>query len=203
VRFVFAKRYRRSGLPSPYVAGAALATTLFAFPARADDHDIAAPIEPERHAAAAYGTSGLALLAGIGVQHGIFGGSIAYYVHIEGTAWNLAPFVSLGSFPYQDSGSSLVTATGLAVAYGRRHRLIADVGIGAVIEERLYLHVRAVDHRALYGVETGLGYEYMAASGFTFRVLPLGIAYPIDPRTPSQGRVAGYSPALAIGWKLW
>ncbi len=186
-------------------AGLAALTATMSAPLRAAAQE---SNDPPRHASAvearaSYDTSGLALLGGLGTQYGSAGFTAEYYLPIGPWPLHVAPFASLGRWVIAGTNGAFAPAGGVALAFGHRHRIYADVSFGPMRSQTLQLHGTVVDARLLYGLETGIGWEYMAASGFTLRILPLGLAVGLDPRLPAGGHTAYYAPAAAIGWKLW
>ena len=124
-------------------------------------------------------TSGPALGLGAGYQTPVFGGQLMYYLRPGERPISFAPYVGVGWWPGEEERDDVVGyALGVMGVYGRRHRLLVDVGYGlAAVEYRSDLFGNR--HRALYGATLAPGYEYMSYSGIFFRAT-FGGTYRVD-----------------------
>jgi hypothetical protein len=89
----------------------------------------------------------------------------------------------------------------LSVAYGWKHRALAQAGWAVVDRDTLTLHGSPALDESTWGPDLALGYELLTATGPMVRGW-VGARYL---RRPSGTDADGWRPmlGLAAGWKLW
>lgn len=166
-------------------------------------HAFAAPaIEPLQAQAANVArnqTHGLALGVGFGYPAASLGGIVSYYLPLSIAPAAVTPYLGVGARP-APGGLAVGGAVGASVSYGLRHRMVLDLGYGMGPVEELSLHGTRVDEHVVYGVQMGMGYEYLGDRGLLVRCIPALFR-------PVTSRYGDTEPDLFItvsaGWKLW
>jgi hypothetical protein len=155
-----------------------------------DSHEVAGSEETPRNE-----TSGIALAVGLGYEYSGLGAQALYYIRTPGAPVFITPHAGVGSL------GIIGFAAGVSAALGFRHRLIADLSYAMYGVKELSLHGTLADERIVYGVNAGIGYEYMANSGFLIRAL-VGGSYPLDAYIDDDERVVFFTLGFGLGWKL-
>jgi len=146
-------------------------------------------------------SSGLAVGAGLGYHAPLFGGELQYH-QVIARRWWLVPYAGLGIAP---TGGPLLAgvAGGVMCAWGQRHRIVVDTGVGVEAAEvyRSLLTGNPVEAHSMYGVVMAAGYQYVADGGFWIGAM-VGASYLFsDPATATSR----WLPALNVtaGYKIW
>ena len=146
-------------------------------------------------------TSGLAIGAGLGYHVPTFGGELQYHQALA-PRWWLVPYAGVGYFPTE--GPSLTGAAGgVMAAWGERHRIVADVGIGLAGAWQFpsILTGNVVEVHPLYGVVWAGGYQYVSDGGFWICTM-LGASYLLEDQGPGNSRWVPTTNVTA-GYKIW
>ena len=138
---------------------------------------------------------GLALLFGMGITYGFFGGQLRYDIPVR-PSLTVSPFVVAGIL------GVLPGPIGVATGFGARHRLVVDVGVAPLVHDELYLHDTRITERTVFGPIAGAGYEHVSDGGWIQRVTveyayaAWGAVKPLH--APHVVFLGG-----AIGWRVW
>jgi hypothetical protein len=141
-------------------------------------------------------TGGLALSAGFGYVFAGLGLQARYDVPIR-PRLVVSPFGSVGIL----FGASTPTF-GVATAWGGRHRLAVDLGVGPLGWGLLSLHGTPIRGPMVFGPIAGVGYEHMSDGRALQRVM---IEY-------ARATWGAYAPitnpstiflSLGFGWRIW
>jgi hypothetical protein len=145
--------------------------------------------------------SGPVLAAGIGYEYGLLGGQLLYQQRLGQTRIYIAPHVGVGWGPFEVP--KIVYAGGVSAIWGKRHRAVLDFSYAMAGSLNVGLHGTTVDTIVVYAPTAGLGWEYVAESGFFLRVVPAGISLVMDRRVSPTDRRPYWNLSIGVGWKLW
>jgi hypothetical protein len=130
-----------------------------------------------------------------------FGAELQYHQAIA-PRWWLVPYAGVGIVP-TDGPSLTGVAGGVMGAWGERHRIVVDAGVGleGTREFRSVLTGNVVEVHPVYGAVAGAGYQYLADGGFWISAT-LGASYFFD--DPGAGN-SRWAPTLNVtaGYKIW
>ena len=151
-------------------------------------------------------TSGLAVALSLGYESPTYGGQLDYYVTSPTRPFGLAVYLGTGWYPSitvdnTPTGGSLGLAFGVLGFWGRRHRLVVDLGYGAGALEAQAGQNTILREDMLYGVTLAAGYEYMHPIGFFVRATGGATLLTGDISVTGQSRVVP-TVDVAIGVKI-
>jgi hypothetical protein len=188
---------------------AAFALQLVAAGARADASPspvAQAPVEqqtPVEHVRDVSLTSGLALGVSFPTGAGLIGLRADYLFQLPSSWFRLGVHAAVGAYLCPDPECHPSTTFGLLGSWGHHHRVFLEARTGTLGGVTLYLHGQAVASRAVWGIGSEVGYEYMAASGYFLR-FGVGIALLVDAAIePLSERIGPSLTLLHVGCKLW
>ena len=182
-------------------AAAAVALQLAAAGAQADASPTrAAPAEKVRDVSL---TSGLALGVSFPTGAGLIGVRADYLFQLPSSWFRLGVHAAVGAYLCPDPECHPSLTFGALGSWGHHHRVFLEARTGTLGGMTLYLHGRAVASRAVWGVGSEVGYEYMAASGYFLR-FGVGITLLVDAAIePLSERIGPSLTLLHVGCKLW
>jgi hypothetical protein len=115
----------------------------------------------------------------------------------------LGVHAGLGAYLCPDPDCHPSATFGALGSWGHHHRVFLEARTGTLGGVSLRLHGLAVASRAVWGIGSELGYEYMAESGFFVR-FAVGVALLLDVSIePLSERVGPSLTLLHVGYKAW
>jgi hypothetical protein len=148
-------------------------------------------------------TSGLAIGVSIPTGAGLIGVRADYLFQLPRTLFRLGVHAGVGAYLCPDPECHPSYSFGALGSWGHRHRVFLEVLTGTLGGVSLNLHWQSVASRALWGVGSEIGYEYMGESGFFIR-FGAGIGLLVEATiVPLSGRIGPVLTLLHVGCKLW
>jgi hypothetical protein len=179
---------------------AALSLQLAAAGARAQPTAASSPSQAERDVSL---TSGLAVGVSFPTGAGLVGVRADYLFQLPRSWFRLGVHAGVGAYLCPEPDCHPSFSFGALGSWGHHHRLFLEARTGTLGGVSLYLHGQAVASRAVWGVGSELGYEYMADSGF-FARFAVGAALLLDATIESFSERFGPSLTLLyVGYKVW
>jgi hypothetical protein len=148
-------------------------------------------------------TSGLAIGVSFPTGAGLIGVRADYLFQLPRTLFRFGVHAGVGAFLCVDPDCHPSYSFGALGSWGHHHRLFLEVLTGTLGGATLQLHGQNVASRALWGVGSEIGYEYMGEGGFFIR-FGAGIAMLVEPAIlPLSERIGPALTLLHVGCKLW
>jgi hypothetical protein len=176
----------------------AFALPLWAAQVRAENGPVPAPHLPPQVTE----TSGLALGVQLPTGAGLVGVRADYLFQVPRSFLRFGVSAGVGALLCID-GCHASALFGGIVSWGHRHRIYFEVASGTFEGISVTVHGEHAGSRALWGIASQVGYEYMSESGF-FTSFGAGIALLFEPAIYSVSERLGPAITLLhVGYKLW
>ena len=122
-------------------------------------------------------TSGVAFNVGYGYEYAGLGAALELYLHYK--SFGLGGLLGAGYFPSIningiETDGAIGFGVGTRLVLGSRHRCVVDLHYGlagTAAREQIVSGSTVRDTATVYGTTTAIGYQFVAARGFTFQIL--------------------------------